>query len=418
MRFDPAARVQDLLVFGEHGDVNPSITDSSTFTFLDPRRMEEAFTHDLEGCFLYSRHVNPTNQHLAEALARMEDGEAAQVMGSGMAAIATTLMTLLSQGDHVVASRTLYGGTHALLRHLLPRFGVLTTFVDPTDAAAVRRAIGPRTRVLFVESVSNPLLEVADLPTLADLAHAHGMTLVVDNTFSPMLLTPLRHGADVVIHSLTKYVNGTSDCVAGAVIGRAAFIARLNDLNTGPSMLLGPVLDPLRAASILKNLHSLHVRLRQHGTNAMFVAQHLETQGHVVHYPGLVSHPQHALLGGLMNHGYGWGGMLTLDAGTHEHALALMTAMQREQVGYLAVSLGYFRTLFSTPGSSTSSEIPAAEREAAGVSPGLIRFSIGLDEDIARTTERIDRCVREVGITPQAGVRATLGRTVMVGDGA
>lgn len=418
MRFDPAARVQDLLVFGEHGDVNPSISDSSTFTFLDPRRMEEAFTHDVEGCFLYSRHVNPTNQHLAQALARMEDAEAGQVMASGMAAIATTLLASLAQGDHVVAARTIYGGTYALLRNLLPRFGITTTFVDATDMHAVRSAMGPRTRVLYLESLGNPLLDMPDLPTLADLAHARGIRVVVDNTFAPMILSPLHHGADVVVHSLTKYVNGTSDCIAGAVVGPRVFIDQLNDLHEGTSMLLGPVLDPLRAASILKNLHSLHVRLRQHGTNAMFVAQHLEAQGHLVHYPGLVSHPQHSLMGGLMNHGYGWGGMLTLDAGTPERARALMAAMQREQVGYVAVSLGYFRTLFSAPGSSTSSEIPEPERTAAGLSSGLIRFSIGLDEDIASSVERIDRCLREVGVAPTSRAHATLGPAVVVGDGA
>ena len=297
MKFDPASRVQDLLVFGEFGDVNPSITDSSTYTFLDPQRMEDAFEHEIEGCFLYSRHFNPTNKHLADALARMEDGESAQVMASGMGAISTTLMTLAGAGDEIVSGRSIYGGTYALLKNLLPRFGVITKFVDLTDLDAVRAAITPRTRVIYCESISNPLLEVSDLPRLSALAHAHGAVLVVDNTFSPMLLSPLRHGADVVVHSLTKYVNGTSDCVAGAVVSSHDFIARLNDINNGPSMLLGPVLDSTRAASILKNLHSLHIRMRQHGANALFLAQHLEAKGYAVHYPGLQSHATHDLLG-------------------------------------------------------------------------------------------------------------------------
>ncbi|MEQ1832863.1 MAG: aminotransferase class I/II-fold pyridoxal phosphate-dependent enzyme [Candidatus Eisenbacteria bacterium] len=401
MKFDPASRVQDFLVFGEYGDVNPSITDSSTYTFLDPKRMEDAFEHEIEGCFLYSRHFNPTNKQLADALARMEDGESAQVMASGMGAISTTLMTLAGAGDEIVSGRSIYGGTYALLKNLLPRFGVNTKFVDLTDLDAVRAAITPSTRVIYCESISNPLLETSDLPRLATLAHAHGAMLVVDNTFSPMMLSPLRHGADVVVHSLTKYVNGTSDCVAGAVVSTHDFIARLNDINAGPSMLLGPVLDATRAASILKNLHSLHIRMRQHGANALFLAKHLECKGYAVHYPGLASHPSHDLLGSLMNLGYGWGGMMTLDAGTHEQANALMAAMQREKVGYLAVSLGYFKTLFSSPGSSTSSEIPESERAAAGVSPGLIRFSVGLDEDITNTLHRIERCLHEVGVTPR-----------------
>ena len=401
MKFDPASRVQDFLVFGEYGDVNPSITDSSTYTFLDPQRMEDAFEHEIEGCFLYSRHFNPTNKHLADALARMEDGESAQVMASGMGAISTTLMTLAGAGDEIVSGRSIYGGTYALLKNLLPRFGVITKFVDLTDLDAVRAAITPLTRVIYCESISNPLLEVSDLPRRAALAHAHGAVLVVDNTFSPMLLSPLRHGADVVVHSLTKYVNGTSDCVAGAVVSSHDFIARLNDINNGPSMLLGPVLDSTRAASILKNLHSLHIRMRQHGANALFLAQHLEAKGYAVHYPGLQSHATHDLLGSLMNIGYGWGGMMTLDAGTHVQANTLMAAMQREKVGYLAVSLGYFKTLFSSPGSSTSSEIPESERAAAGVSPGLIRFSVGLDEDIMNTLHRIERCLHEAGVVPR-----------------
>jgi len=409
MAFDPASRIQDYLVFGEFGDVNPSITDSSTFTFLDARRMEESFEHDVEGCFLYSRHWNPTNKMLADALARMEDGEAAQVMSSGMAAISTTLIALCSQGDEIVCGRNIYGGTYALLKNLLPRFGVTTRFVDLGDAAAVRAALTPRTRVLLAESISNPLLEVCDLPALAALAHERGAQLVVDNTFSPMILSPLRLGADAVVHSMTKFINGTSDCVAGCVVGRQAFIDRLNDVNAGPSMLLGPVLDSFRAASILKNLHSLHIRMRQHGVNAAHLAHRLESLGYAVHYPGLASHPHHARMRALMNPGYGHGGMMTLDAGDHDSANRLMQRMQNEKVGYLAVSLGYFKTLFSSPGHSTSSEMPPEERARAGISDGLVRFSIGLDADIEHTAARIERCLAEVGVRRGALAKAGVG---------
>ena len=400
MTFDPAARVQDFLVFGEFGDVNPSITDSSTFTFMSPEKMEEVFEHELEGCFLYSRHWNPINKDLSNALARMEDGESAQVMGSGMAAISTTLMALVSAGEEIVAGRTIYGGTYALLKNLLPRFGVTTHFVNVLDLAAIEAAIGPKTRVLYCETVSNPLLEVADLPALARLAHKHGLTFVVDNTFTPMLITPLHHGVDVVVHSLTKYINGTSDCVAGCVVSSRDFIARLNDVNTGTSMLLGPVLDSLRAASLLKNLHSLHIRMRQHGRNALHVAERLASRGYEVHYPGLGTHPQHRRFLELANAGYGHGGMMTLDVGDRGRANRLMTRMQEEKVGYLAVSLGYFKTLFSAPGSSTSSEVPEDERRAMGLSDGLIRFSLGLDENIEETSARIERCLLDVGVGP------------------
>lgn len=265
---------------------------------------------------------------------------------------------------------------------------------------AVRVAMTPRTRVIYCESLSNPLLEVSDLPRLATIAHAAGTRLVVDNTFTPMILSPLRHGADIVVHSLTKFINGTSDCVAGCVVSTREFIGRLNDINSGPSMLLGPVLDSTRAASILKNLHSLHIRLRQHGSNALHLATSLAARGYTVHYPGLGTHPQHELLARLINPGYGWGGMMTFDAGNHAAANRLMTLMQREKVGYLAVSLGYFKTLFTTPGHSTSSEIPLSERQAAGLSDGLIRFSIGLDADIVQTTDRVLNCLAEAQIAP------------------
>jgi methionine-gamma-lyase len=401
MVFDPAARVQDYLVFGEFGDVNPSITDSSTFTFLSPERMDEVFEHEIEGCFLYSRHWNPSNKFLAEALARMEDGESAQVMGSGMAALSSTLLALCSQGDEMVASRTVYGGTYALLKNLLPRLGISTRFVDICDERAVREAIGPRTRVVFTESITNPLLDVSDVPVLASVAHGHGLPLVVDNTFSPMILSPLRLGADIVVHSLTKFINGTSDCVAGCVVSSHDFITRLNDVSAGTSMLLGPVLDSHRAASILKNLHSLHLRIRQHSANAAVLAQGLSTRGLSVHYPGLPDHPQHALMSRLMNHGFGYGGVMTLDVGTHRRAARLMVRLQERKVGYLAVSLGYFKTLFSAPSSSTSSEIPVGERHAMGLTDGLIRFSVGLDSDIRRSLDAILTSVDELDHEPE-----------------
>jgi methionine-gamma-lyase len=313
-----------------------------------------------------------------------------------MAAIATTLMLHCSAGDDIVASRTIYGGTYALMKNLLPRFGITTRFVDTKDLSAVRAAIGPRTKVLYCEAISNPLLEVNDLEKLAAIAKERGAAMIVDNTFSPMIISPLRLGADVVVHSMTKFINGTSDCVAGCVVGSHATVAGLMDITQGPAMLFGPTLDAFRAASILKNLHSLHVRLKKHAENALELARHMAAKGLKVHYPGLPEHPQHALLAHLMNPGYGYGGMLVLDAGTEATANRLMMRMQQEKVGYLAVSLGYFKTLFSSPGHSTSSEIPVEEQDRMGLSGGLIRFSIGLDQNIERTWETIERCLREV----------------------
>jgi len=397
MPFDPATEVQNFLAFGEFGDVNPSICDSSTYTFLSVAKMEEVFEHEIEGCFLYSRHWNPTNRYLSEALARMEGGESAQVMASGMAAISSTLLALCSSGDEIVSGRTIYGGTWALLANLLPRFGITTRFVDLGDPDAVRAALTPRTRVLYCESLSNPLLEVADLPRLATQARECGASLVVDNTFSPLILSPLRLGADVVVHSLTKFINGTSDCVAGCVVSSHDFIARLNDIKSGPSMLLGPVLDSIRAAGILKNLHSLHVRMARHSRNALYLARRFQQAGLLVHYPGLEQHRQHRLISRIMNTGFGYGGIVTVDAGDRESADRLMMRMQEEKVGYLAVSLGYFKTLFSAPAHSTSSEIPLEERHRIGMGDGLVRFSVGLDNDIERTWSLIQSCLQELG---------------------
>ena len=393
-----AERLQDYWVFGEYGEVNPSINDSATYTFLDPARMEELFEHEIEGCFLYSRHWNPSNRYLAEALAALEGTEAALASASGMGAISSSLLQLCSAGDEIVASRTIYGGTYALLKNFLPRFGVRTSFVDLQDHQAVRAAFTERTRVLYCESISNPLLEVADLPALARIAHQNDAKLVVDNTFSPLLLSPARHGADVVCHSLTKFINGTSDCVAGATCASKDFVQRLADVNSGASMLLGPVLDSLRSASLLKNLRTLHLRMRKHSENAAHLAQFLDALGLRVHYPGLARHPQHELFRRLANPGFGFGGMVAVDVGSKELANRLMKRLQEEKVGYLAVSLGYFKTLFSLPGGSTSSEIPAEERHAMGLSDGLVRFSVGLDHDMERSVDRIATCLREVGI--------------------
>ena len=397
MSFDPTSNIQDYLVFGEYGDVNPSITDSSTYTFMSPEKMEELFDHEIEGCFLYSRHWNPINKNLSDALARLEGSELAQVMSSGMGAISTTIFQLCSAGDEVVSSHTIYGGTYAFFKNLLPRFGITVNFVNMNDVEEVKKAITSKTKVIYCESVSNPLLEVADLPALSNIAKEKNVKLVVDNTFSPLTIAPLQHGADIVIHSLTKFINGTSDCVAGCVCSSSDFIHELLDINSGTSMLMGPVLDSHRAASILKNLHSLHIRIQQHSRNAMYLAENLEKLGVKVFYPGLKSHPFHERMDKLRNPDFGFGGMLAIDVGTSEMADKLMTKMQDEKVGYLAVSLGYFKTLFSSPGHSTSSEIPDEERKEIGISEGLVRISIGLDHNIQRTFERIKKCLQDVG---------------------
>jgi methionine-gamma-lyase len=221
---------------------------------------------------------------------------------------------------------------------------------------------------------------------------------MVDNTFSPISITPIQLGAHIVVHSLTKYINGTSDCMAGCVCSTKDFISQMTSINSGTSMLLGPALDSYRAASILKNLHTLHIRVKKHSENAMYVATELEKLGCKVFYPGLDSHNGKILMNELMNEGFGFGGMLALDAGDEKTADSLMERLQANKVGYLAVSLGYFKTLFSSPGHSTSSEIPKEEQDKMGLSEGLVRMSVGLDNNIEKTFERIKLSLEEVGM--------------------
>lgn len=389
--------------FGEHGGVAPSISRSSTFTVVDPHTMPEIFAGrrgpDKDGCFLYSRHFNPTVDILDRSLAALEGTEAALSTASGMSAIACALLQLCRHGDHIVASDVVYGGTHALLDELFPEMGITTTFVDPADTAAFEQALTPRTKVIYTEAVGNPTLKVADIRALADLAHARQIVLVVDNTFTPLILSPAQLGADIVVHSMTKFVNGASDLIAGAICGSKAFVHELIDLHTGRVMLLGPTMDPREAFDILQRLPHLGLRMREHSARALAIAQRLEALGTRVTYPGLPAHPQFELLTSMMNPGYGYGGMLTLDCQTREKAEDLMAVLQNdERFGLIAVSLGYFDTLMSCSGSSTSSEIAPEKQAAMGLSPGLLRLSIGYTGTLEGHLERLERAVKHVGL--------------------
>ena len=398
MAFNPANNIQDLQYFGEFGGVNPSISDSSTYTFLSAKTMFDTFEGNAEGCYLYSRHSSPSNLYLGEALAAMEGTETANVSASGMGAITPVLLQLCQAGDHIVSSRTIYGGTYAFLKNFIPRMQIETSFVDITKLEVVEAAINKNTKVLYCESVSNPLLEVADIAALAEIAKKHHLKLVVDNTFSPLSISPAILGADVVIHSLTKFINGSSDTVGGVVCGTQEFINDLRNVNNGACMLLGSTMDSLRAASVLKNLRTLHIRMKQHSKNGLYLAQRFESDGLKTVYPGLKSHPSHELFKSMMHPDYGFGGMLTIDVGSLDKANKLMELMQNKNLGYLAVSLGFYKTLFSAPGTSTSSEIPEEEQKEMGLSDGLIRFSIGLDDDIERTYQMMHQCMTQLNI--------------------
>ncbi len=395
-KYDPATALQRVEQFGEFGGVNPSITDSATYTFLSEKTMIDAFHGEAQGCFLYSRHWNPSNKYLSDSLAAIEGTESAWVTASGMAAITTAILQLCNAGDHIVTSVTTYGGTFAFLKNYVAKFNIEVSFVNISDLESVKAAIKPNTKVIYTESMTNPMLQISNLPALADIAHENGLKLLVDNTFTPMIISPFKLGADIVVYSMTKFINGKNDCVAGAICASEEFIAAISDVNTGTAMLLGPVLDPLRSSSILKNLGTLHVRMAQHSKNAQYLAEKFKDIGLKYVYPGCVSHPDYELFKDMMNEGFGFGGMIAIDVETAENAAPFMELMQERGVGYHAVSLGYFKTLFSNSGKSTSSEVPEDIQKEMGLSPGLIRFSVGLDFDIEKTYEIIKSCMDDL----------------------
>ena len=389
----PAQEIQDLQNFGEFGGVNPSISDSSTYTFMTAQDMQDTFEGKANGCYLYSRHSSPSNQYLSSALAKMEGTEAASVFASGIGAITSTILQICAQGNHIVASRTIYGGTYAFLKNVLPKFGIHTTFVDFTDSKEVNLAISDNTAMLYCESISNPLLEVIDFKSISALSKTHDLKFVVDNTFSPLMLQPYKFGVDIVIHSLTKFINGSSDAIGGVVCASTEFIDSLKDVHSGLAMLLGQTLDSLRASSILKNLRTLPIRMQKHSENAQYLAEKFQALGYNVVYPGLKTHPQFELLSAMLTDNIGFGGIMTIDFGSLEKANSVMEMMQHQNIGYLAVSLGFYKTLFSASGTSTSSEISEEERKNMHLSDGLVRFSIGLDHDIKSTFKRMKEVI-------------------------
>ena len=395
-KFDPSTRIFELQQFGEFGDVNPSVCDSATFTFMQAKTMLDTFQGEAEGCFLYSRHWNPTNKYLADAMSAMEGTESAWVTASGMAAITCSILQICNSGDHIVCSLTTYGGTFAFLHNYVKKFNIEVSFVDITNLEEVRKAIRPNTRMIYTETMTNPLLQISDIPALSKLAGEYNIKLVVDNTFTPMIVAPAKFGAHVVVYSMTKFINGKNDCVAGAICASKEFIDSLSDVNSGTAMLLGPALDPLRSSSILKNMHTLHIRMVQHSKNAMYLAERFRDYGVKIIYPGLPENKGHETLKKMMSPEFGFGGLIAIEMGTSARAAKLMEMMEKDGVGYLAVSLGYFKTLFSNSGKSTSSEVPEEIQREMGLSEGLVRFSVGLDNDIESTWQKIKKCLEKL----------------------
>ncbi|XP_027084666.2 methionine gamma-lyase-like [Coffea arabica] len=397
---DPASALANARhEFGEHGGVNMSIEASATFTVMEPETMRRMFSGELgpdRDFFIYSRHFNPTVLNLSRQMAALEGTEAAYCTASGMSAISSVLLQLCSSGGHVVASRTLYGGTYALLSHFMPRAcNITTSFVDIRDHLAVKEAIVEgRTKVLYFESISNPALKVANVPELCRIAHDKGVTVVVDNTFAPMVMSPGRLGADVVVHSISKFISGGADIIAGAVCGPASLVNSMMDLHQGALMLLGPTMNPKVAFELSERLPHLGLRIKEHCHRALTYATRMKKLGFKVIYPGLDDHPDHSTLKSLANKDYGFGGILCVDMETEERANRFMNLLQNyTQFGFMAVSLGYHETLMSISGSSTSSEMNAQEKALAGISPGLVRMSIGYSGTLEQKWSQLEKAL-------------------------
>ncbi len=355
--------------------VNVPIYASSTFEVGDATELAELLEFSRPG-HSYSRYSNPTHSALEEALAELEGGEAALVAASGMAAIHAVALSLLRAGDEMLIPRAVYGGTIGLAQTVLERSGIGHRAVDTTDAAAVEAAIGPRTRILWLETISNPTTAIADVARLAELAHGRDATVVVDNTFaSPALANPLSLGADLVVHSTTKYVGGHSDIMGGAIVGPAGAVgaARKIMINAGGNG------SPWESFLALRGLKTLALRMERHSSNALEVARALEAAPGVaaVRYPGLASHPQHELARRVLRDGMA-GGMLAveLDGGRAQGERFL----QRVRVAVHATSLGSVETLVSHPASSSHRQLTDTELAEAGLSPGMVRLSIGLED--------------------------------------
>lgn len=398
MRVNPAQGLRDVQHFGEEGGVVPVIDHAATSTFLNPEDMEKVFRGELEGCYLYSRHSNPSVNAFGKKIAAMEGMEAGFGVASGMSAIASSVLQIMDGPGHIVCSNTVYGGTWALFNNVLPKFGIEVSFVDPKDLTAWEQAISKKnTKILFTETLSNPLLAVADLKSLGEMSKKHGLKFVVDNTFTPMIISPAEFGADVVVYSCTKYISGSSDLIGGAIISSQDFINQLIDVNTGIAMLHGPVMDPRVAYELYSRLDHLGVRMKAHSQSAEKLAKKIvEANIEGVVYPGLETHPQFDLMKSQIHQEYGYGGMMTLDMGDLRKALDLAKKLQEVKFGLFAVSLGFTRTLMSCPAASTSSEIPEEEQKKMGLKTGLIRLSIGLCGDDDVMIDRFINSYREV----------------------
>jgi O-succinylhomoserine sulfhydrylase len=365
---------------GEHSE---PLFLTSSYVFDTAAEAAARFSGEQPGN-VYSRYTNPTVRNFEERIAALEGGEMAVATSSGMAAILATCMALLKSGDHVVCSRSVFGTTTVVFNKYLGKFGVETSFVPLTDLAAWRAAIRPNTKLLFLETPSNPMNEVADLAALSQLAKASGCLLVVDNCFcTPALQKPFEFGADIVVHSATKYLDGQGRCLGGAVVGRSE---QMNEV-LGFIRSAGPSMSPFNAWVFLKGLETLRLRMEAHSRNALELARWLEQQPGVesVHYAGLESHPQHALA---KRQQRGFGGVMAFRVkGDRSAAWRFIDATR---IVSITANLGDVKTTIVHPATTTHGRISEQERRDAGISDNLIRVAVGLEdiEDLKRDMQR------------------------------
>ena len=356
------------------GEQSEPIFPTSSFTFESAAQAAARFGGTEPGN-IYSRFTNPTVRTFEQRLAALEGGESCVATSSGMAAILSTCMGLLKAGDHIISSRAIFGTTTVLFNNFMAKFGVEISYVDQTDYAGWEQAFRPNTRLLFLETPSNPLTEVADISHLAELAHADGALLVVDNCFcTPALQQPLKLGADVVIHSATKYIDGQGRAMGGAVVGNAELVG-----NQVFSFLrsAGPTMSAFNAWIFLKGLETLKLRMRAHCDNALALAQWLEQQPGVarVYYPGLSSHTQHELASRQQS---GYGGILSFELdGGQEQAWKVIDATR---VMSITANLGDAKSTITHPATTTHGRLTLEQRQQTGISDGLVRISVGLED--------------------------------------
>jgi len=358
----------------ETGSVTTPIYETSTFGFRRAEDVPIAVGGFGEKGYTYSRWDNPTVVTLEKKLAAFEHGGAGAAFSSGMAAISTSLFSFLKKGVHVLGIKDLYGGTYALLRDILPDIGFDTSLVESSDFGALERGLKKSTRIVYIESPTNPTLKLVDIKKAANLAHSNGAVLMVDNTFaSPINQNPIDLGADVVLHSVTKYINGHADLIAGAAVASKENIHKIKMMRRD----FGGTLDPLPAWLILRGMKTMALRVRQQNATAMTLAEFLSTHRKVaaVHYPGLKDHPQHQLARRQMK---GYGGMLSLEIkGTTKDAMRFTETLK---VASLAASLGGVQTLVSQPYNMTHTQMSEKAREETGIPETLVRVSVGIED--------------------------------------